>query len=272
MMAKNQVAKKSELNQVKKYLMSESIQSRLSSMLDSRASYFTNSIINLVSSNQRLLACTPESIMKSAMTGASLNLSIDPNLGESAIIPYGDNASWQIMYKGLVQLALRTGKYLKINTIEVYKNQFTSFNRLTEELVADFTIDGEGEVVGYIGYFKLVDGFEKTVFWSRAKTEKHANRYSQAYKRDKKLKKKDSMWTTDFDAMAKKTVLKLMLDKWGVKSIDIQKAVKLDHSNGDEVDPKYPDNPKNEFDDFEEVDNPFEDNDDLKDTPFEKNE
>src|SRR6056297_1348435 len=138
-MAKKEIAKLSELNQVKSYLMSNSVQKRLSDMLDTRASYFTNSIINLVSSNKRLLECKPETIMKASMTSASLNLSIDPNLGESAIVPYGKVATFQMMYKGYVQLALRTGKYLKLNTVEVYKNQFTSFNRLTEELDADFS-------------------------------------------------------------------------------------------------------------------------------------
>jgi len=262
------IAKQQELNQVKSYLMSNSVQKRLKDMLDNRASYFTNSIINLVSSNPKLLECTPESIMKSAMTGASLNLSIDPNLGESAIIPYGKKATWQIMYKGLVQLALRTGKYLKLNTVEVYENQFKAFNRLTEELDADFSIEGEGAVIGYAGYFKLVNGFEKTVYWTKDEIQKHADRYSQSYKRDKQYKKNDSMWTTDFDAMAKKTVLKLMIDKWGVKSIDMQKAVQLDHSTGDEQNPEYPDNPKDEFSEFEELDNPDFLDDDIGDTPF----
>jgi len=266
-MAKKELTKQQqELNQVKSYLMSDSVQKRLSDMLDTRASYFTNSIINLVSSNTRLLECKPETIMKASMTSASLNLSIDPNLGESAIIPYGKVATFQMMYKGYVQLALRTGKYLKLNTVEVYDNQFTSFNRLTEELDADFSIQGEGEPIGYAGYFKLVNGFEKTVFWTKEEMEKHANRYSQAYKKDKNYKKSDSMWTTDFDAMAKKTVLKLMIDKWGIKSIDMQKAIKLDQATGDENNPEYPDNPESDFVDFEEVDNP--DFDDLGDTPF----
>lgn len=267
-MAKKELTKhQRELNQVKSYLMSDSVQKRLSDMLDNRASYFTNSIINLVSSSPRLLECKPETIMKASMTSASLNLSIDPNLGESAIVPYGKVATFQMMYKGYVQLALRTGKYLKLNTVEVYDNQFTSFNRLTEELDADFSVEGEGEPIGYAGYFKLANGFEKTVFWTKAEIEKHADRYSQAYKRDKRLEKNDSMWTTDFDAMAKKTVLKLMIDKWGIKSIDMQKAIKLDQATGDEDSPEYPDNPKSDFVDYEEVDNPFDEDFDEDDIP-----
>ena len=256
-MAKKELTKQQrELNQVKGYLMSESVQKRLSDMLDNRASYFTNSIINLVSANSRLLECKPETIMQAVMKTASLNLSIEPSLGESAIVAYGKVATFQMMYKGYVQLALRTGKYLKLNTVEVYENQFKSFNRLTEELDADFLIEGEGKPIGYAGYFKLVNGFEKTVFWSDSEIEKHADRYSQAYKSDKKYKKSSSMWTTDFDAMAKKTVLKLMIDKWGIKSIEMEKAIKLDQATGDENNPEYPDNPSSDFQEFEEIENP----------------
>jgi recombination protein RecT len=135
-------------------------------------------------------------------------------------------------FKGYVQLAQRTGQYTSINVIEVHENQFVSFNTLTEEFNADFSVEGNGKIVGYAAYFKLVNGFEKTCYWTTEKVMAHGKRYSKTFT--------NGPWKTDFDAMAKKTVLKSTLSKWGILSIEMQQALKVDQSvikdeTGDEV-------------------------------------
>jgi recombination protein RecT len=175
------------------------------------------------------------------MMAAALDLPINPNLGFAYIIPYdvsvkNADGSWgkvtqpqfQIGYKGLNQLAIRSGQYDKINAIPVYKNQFKSYNALTEELDCDFGIEGKGEVAGYVAYFKLHSGFQKTVYWSKEKVVQHATKYSQAFKSEKgKTPWKDE---TQMDGMGCKTVLKNLLTKWGILSVQMQKAILADQA------------------------------------------
>ena len=169
----------------------------------------------------------PMTILNAALTAAALDLPINQSLGYSYIVPFKGKAQFQIGWKGYVQLAQRTGQYKAINVVEVYENQFKSFNAMTEELDADFTVEGEGKAVGYVGYFKLLNGYEKTVYWSRAKVEKHAKKYSQSYKSNR------GVWADGedgFTAMAKKTVLKLMLSQWGIMTIEMQTAQLADQA------------------------------------------
>src|SRR5699024_8095221 len=121
-------------------------------------------------------------------------------------------------YKGYVQLALRTGQYKNINVIEVYEGELQSFNRLTEEIELDFESKVSDKVIGYVGFFELINGFQKTVYWSADQIEKHKKKFS----------KTGFAWKDNYDAMAKKTVLRNMLNKWGILSIDMQKAVTTD--------------------------------------------
>jgi recombination protein RecT len=164
----------------------------------------------------------PISVYNSAMLAATLDLPINQNLGFAWIVPYGKAAQFQLGVKGLVQLAQRSGQYLNINVIEVYENQFESFNTLTEKLSANFDLPGDGKIVGYAAYFKLINGFEKTCYWTVEKVMQHGKRYSKSYN--------NGPWKTDFDAMAKKTVLKSTLSKWGILSIEMQTAVKVDQA------------------------------------------
>ncbi|HGH0452581.1 TPA: recombinase RecT, partial [Clostridioides difficile] len=141
-------------------------------------------------------------------------------------------AQFQIGYKGFIQLAMRTGQYKTINAIEIYENEIKSVNRLTGEIEFNENkdeIDNE-IVVGYIAYFKLLNGFEKTLYMSKEDMEKYAKRYSQTYKSNKDYVVKSSLWTTDFDAMAVKTVLKRLLSKYGILSIEMQKALETDQA------------------------------------------
>jgi len=215
---------------------------RFAEVLGKRAPQFVTSILQLAASDKVLANADPYTVYNAAMTAASLDLPVNKNLGFAWIIGYKNNskgtteAQFQLGYKGYIQLAQRTGQYAKINCVEVYGNQFKGWNALTEELDADFTIDGTGPVVGYCAYFRLLNGYEKTVYWSTEKVRVHANRFSKTFRFN------DSTWKSDFDAMAKKTVLKNTLSTWGILSVELQNALKVDQAvikNEEEVD--YPD-------------------------------
>ena len=223
---------------LKTMLGSDSVKNRFQELLGKKSAGFISSIINVSQSNTLLAKADPKTIVSSAVVAASLDLPIDKNLGFSWIVPYGNQAQFQMGYKGYIQLALRTGQYHKLNVIEVYENQFKSFNAMTEELEADFTSEGAGNVVGYVCYFRLVNGFEKTTYWPVAKVKAHGKRYSKSFN--------NGPWSTDFDEMAKKTVLKNTLSKWGIMSIEMQTATIKDQAviheteEGEEV--EYVDN------------------------------
>ena len=128
-------------------------------------------------------------------------------------------------YKGYIQLALRTGQYKGINVVEIREGELISWNPLSEEVQIDFTQRKSDKVIGYAGYFKLLNGFEKTVYWSREDVEAHAKKFSKTYSF------KNGVWQTDFDSMAKKTVLRNLLSKWGILSIEMQKAYSADNNS-----------------------------------------
>lgn len=234
-----QVIKEDVLSVLKK----RSVQDRFEELMGDRSAAFVTSLISLVSENNMLKNADPQSVLNAAATAASMNLPINPSLGQAYVVPYnskdGVKAQFQIGWKGLVQLAQRTKQYEKINVIVVHENQFKGWNALTEELDGDFTIEGTGKVIGYVAYFKLLSGYSKVDYWSREKVERHAKKYSQSYK------KGFGTWADGedgFNAMGKKTVLKLILDKWGVKSIEMERAALLDQAVvGDDMKPNYVD-------------------------------
>ncbi|MGS5517685.1 recombinase RecT [Clostridioides difficile] len=220
---------------VKNLLSTEAYKKRFKEVLKDKANTFMASVVN-VSNLPSLKDAEPNSILKSAMVAATLDLPIDPNLGFSYLVPFTNKgvkeAQFQIGYKGFIQLAMRTGQYKTINAIEIYEGEIKSVNRLTGEIEFNENkdeIDGE-IVVGYIAYFKLLNGFEKTLYMSKEDMEKYAKRYSQTYKSNKDYVVKSSLWTTDFDSMAVKTVLKRLLSKYGILSIEMQKALETDQA------------------------------------------
>lgn len=224
---------------VKNIFAGKEAQTRFNEMLGKKAQGFITSLLSIVSGSQKLKEADPMSIYFAAATAAAMDLAIQPNLGFAYIVPYKGQGQFQMGYKGYIQLAQRSGQYLRINVVEVYQNQFKSFNELTEDLDADFGLEGEGEVVGYCSYFRLVNGFEKTTYWSKNKVIKHAKKFSQSYDYN------TSVWKSDFDGMAKKTVLKNSLSKWGVLSVEMQTAVLVDQAvikNEDATEVFYPDN------------------------------
>lgn len=208
---------------VKSLFAQEKVKERFNEILGKKSSGFIASVLQTVN-DPKFSKVEPSSILNAAAISASLDLVINNSIGLAYIVPYGGEAQFQIGYKGYIQLALRSGQYEALNVIEVYENQYKSFNALTEELDANFDVDGEGKVVGYCAYMKLLNGFRKTVYWSAEKVTEHAKKFSKTFKYD------SSVWKKDFDAMAKKTVIKSMLGKYGILSIEMQTAVTTDQS------------------------------------------
>ncbi len=216
-------------DQIKGFFERDDVKKKFVEILGKRGNQFVASVLQLSLTDSNLSVATPASVYGSAMIAATLDLPVNKNLGYAWIIGYKNRqgiieAQFQMGYKGFIQLALRSQQYEKINAIPVYKNQFKKWNALTETLDADFDIDGEGEIVGYVSYFQLKNGFEKIVYWSRKKVEDHAKKYSKTYSFN------NSTWKTDFDAMALKTVLKNTLDKWGILSVEMQQAMLSDQA------------------------------------------
>ena len=219
---------KSNLAQLKGLLNAESTKKRFFEILGSKSASFISSIINVVNGNQALQEANPNTVLMSASIAATLDLPINPNLGFAAIVPYKEKgqavAQFQMMWRGFVQLAQRSGQYRTLNTTEVYEGEIKRQNRFTGEI--EFDPDGRksDKIIGYVAYMSLLNGFEKYFYMSREECEKHAKRYSKTYQ------KGYGKWKDDFDAMAKKTVLKLLISKYGIMSVDMQKAVEFDQS------------------------------------------
>lgn len=247
------------LAKVKGFIASDSVKKRFEDVLGKKAPQFISTVMNVVSGNKMLQKCEPTSIIGASLVAASLDLPIDPNLGFAAIVPYYDGktkttkAQFQMMYRGFIQLAMRTGQYKKIHVTEVYEDEFVSYNPIENELV--FVKDmkeckqrKEGQtdkVVGFFGKFELVSGFAHSLFMTIEEMEAHAKRYSSSYKYDIREKKKTSKWSTDFIPMGCKTVVKLLLSKWGPLSVQqqLQQAIQEDQKIFGEEGGAYKDNP-----------------------------
>lgn len=215
---------------LKSLLNTPTMQKKFEQVLDKKAPQFMASLLNLYNGDPGLQAAEPMSIVTSAMVAASLDLPIDKNLGYAWIVAFYDNkkghkaAQFQLGYKGYIQLALRTGQYKAINVIEVREGELKKWNRLTEELELDLEGAVSEKVIGYCGYFRLVNGFEKTVYWTKDEIEAHRIKHNKM--KDKKAL--NNVWKSDYDAMAMKTVLRNMLGKWGILSIEMQTAFSED--------------------------------------------
>jgi recombination protein RecT len=222
---------------IKGYFAKDGVQKKFQELLGKKSTGFITSVMQVVNSNNLLSIATPESVYNSAAMAATLDLPINNNLGFAWIVPYKENkkdaqgnwisksvAQFQMGWKGYVQLAQRTGQYKAINVIEVYENQFKTYDRLTEELDADFKLVGKGSIVGYVAYFKLINGFEKTSYWSIEEVNAHGAKFSKTFSSN------TGVWKENFNAMAKKTVLKNTLSKWGILSIEMQQATIVDQA------------------------------------------
>ncbi|GKZ04043.1 recombinase RecT [Paraclostridium bifermentans] len=233
---------------IKQLLDMDVYKKRINEIMGKKAAPFMASIVN-VSNLPSLKDSDPNSIISSAIVAATLDLPIDQNLGFAYIVPYntkeGKKAQFQMGYRGYIQLAMRTGQYKTINAIEIYKGEIKRVNRLTGEM--EFNDDEDlidrDTVVGYMAYFKLLNGFEKTLYMTKEEMERHAKKYSQSYSSQKKWVVDSSLWSTDFDGMAIKTVIKRLLSKYGILSVEMQNAITKDQAvMNNEGNPEYVDN------------------------------
>lgn len=210
----------------------EKLRSRFDELLGKRAPQFISSLVSLVNADKNMQQCfyeAPMSVIQCGLKCAAFDLPIDQNLGYAYIVPFKNGgkstATFILGWKGMHQLALRTGAYKTINVVDIREGELKSYNRLTEEAEIDFIEDDDerekAKVVGYLGYYRLINGAEKTVYMTVKQIENH----------EKKFRKGNYMgkgWRDDWDAMARKTVYRRLIGKWGVMSIDYQ-------SHGDAV-------------------------------------
>lgn len=226
-----------------------------------RSARFIAAISSAVAVNKSLQACTASSILTGALLGESLNLSPSPQLGQYYLVPFKIKAKYDkatgetipehhdaqfvLGYKGYLQLAIRSGYYKNINVIEIKEGELIGYDPLTEtiecNLIDDFEQRESAETVGYYAHFQYLNGFEKSIYWSKQKMLSHADKYSpafnaSAYERiqqgevsEQNMWKYSSFWYKDFDSMAKKTLLRQLISKWGVMSLELQSAVESDN-------------------------------------------
>lgn len=214
------------------FLGQDTIKKQMKALLKDRAGYFAMALNHVVEGNEQLQAADSQSIFNAGIASALLGLPIEKNLGFSYIVPYGSKAQFQIGYKGFIQLALRTNQYKIINSVAIKEGEITLKNRLSGEFDFNFIQDDDvrdaTKTVGYASYIEFNNGFRKTYYMSISQMQKHAAEYSAAYKYDLKYGKNSSVWSTNFEAMALKTVLKLNLAKFGALSVEFEKALQLD--------------------------------------------
>lgn len=228
---------------VSQFLNQKNVLEKFSELLGTKAQSFIASVISAVNSNSLLKGATNESIYSAALMAATLDLPVNQNLGFAYFIPFNNRkenkqeCQFQVGYKGFIQLAMRSGQFKTISATPIYENQLISENPLTG-FVFDFSKKGN-LVIGYAAYFSLINGFEKTLYMTVEDIRIHGTQYSQTFK------KGFGLWNDNFEAMATKTVLKLILSKYAPLSIEMQKAHISDQSiirNVDTMEIEYVDN------------------------------
>jgi recombination protein RecT len=233
------------------YLNQDAVKAQITSIVGSkRGTSFITSIVSAVQTNPALQECTNPSILSAALLGESLNLSPSASLGQFWIIPFNNKkkgvkeAQFQLGANGYKQLAMRTGQYKDIDFIEIHEGEYKGRDKFTGKQVFEFIEDDDLReslpVVGYMAYFELLNGFRKSVYWTKAKMEKHADQYSQAFSLDayrklqagqipsNELWKYSSYWYSNFAGMAEKTLIKHLLSKWGILSTELITAMDAD--------------------------------------------
>lgn len=213
------------------YLTQDAIKNRINQIVGGKdGQRFITALTSAVTTNPTLAECEPSTILSGALLGESLKLSPSPQLGQYYLVPFNDSrrgskvAQFQIGYKGMIQLAIRSGQYKKLNVLAIKEGELVSYDPLNEEIEVNLMDDEvareSAPTIGYYAMFEYTNGFRKTMYWSKAKMEAHALNYSQGYK----AKKGYTFWEKDFDAMAFKTMIRQLLSKWGIMSIEMQEA------------------------------------------------
>ena len=218
------------------YAHNEVFIKRLEDTLGSKTSQFIASVLSLSNSDPKLTGCDPSKLFNTCLLAASINLPINPNLGFAYVIRYKDDIQLQLGWKGFIQLAQRSGQFKRINCSDVREGEIVKRDRLTGEIEFDWLDDAEREkkpVIGYVAYFELLNGYQQTLYMSKAEVEAHAKKYSQTYKQG------FGVWKDNFDAMARKTLIKRILNQFAPLSVDMAKAMEYDQADANG---RYPDN------------------------------
>lgn len=267
------------------FMSSDAIKNKINQIVGGKnGQRFITSIISAVSTNPALAECEHSTILSSALLGESLGLSPSPQLGQYYIVPFNDKkrgckvATFQLGYKGYIQLAIRSGYYKKLNVLAIKEGELTNYNPLEEEISCILIEDDEARekapTIGYYAMFEYENGFKKALYWSKKKMMTHADKYSPAFSSqafedlqngkvdEKDMWKYSSFWYKDFDGMAMKTMLRQLISKWGIMSIEMQKAFENDdaviNENGEaefiqnEEEPQYTVSEPGEDDPFAE--------------------
>lgn len=234
MAVQNSLAKANQKMGISTYLTNDAVKAQINSIIGGKnGSRFITSIVSAVNTNPALQECTNQSILSAALLGETLNLSPSPQLGLYYMVPYNDKergkvAQFQLGYKGYIQLAIRSGQYKSLNVLAIKKGELVKYDALNEEIEVNLIEDEEerekAETIGYYASFTYLNGFRKSLYWSKKKMESHALRYSKGYA----AKKGYTFWEKDFDGMAYKTMLRQLISKWGIMSTDFVKAYESD--------------------------------------------
>lgn len=216
------------------FLAQEAVKANVESVVGEKDSQrFISSVVSAVQTNPTLAECSNSSILNAALVGHSLNLPQSPQLSYFYLVPYNNSkkeckeATFQLGYRGYIQLAMRSGQYQKINATDIREGELKSINPITDEFifepVTDYKEREKLPIIGYYGFFILNNGFKKEIYWDKDRMESHAKRYSAAYR-----KGWDSFWKTDFDEMARKTIIRQLVSKWGIMSVEMERAYTSD--------------------------------------------
>ena len=237
MAVQNSLVAKKKATGFTAYLTADAVKEQINKVVGSKnGTRFISSIVSAVNNNKELQVCSNSSILSAALLGESLNLSPSPQLGQYYLVPFnnkdGKVAQFQLGYKGYIQLAIRSGQYKKINVLSIKEGELVRYDPLNEEIEVNLIEDEEerekATTIGYYAMFEYTNGFKKAMYWSRAKMEAHALKYSAGYAADKRKHTQYTFWSKDFDGMAYKTMLRQLISKWGIMSIDLVTAIDAD--------------------------------------------
>ena len=231
----NSLAKSNQRLGLTAYLTNDAVKNQINQVVGGKdGQRFISAIVSAVNTNPVLQECTNQSILSGALLGESLKLSPSPQLGHYYLVPFNDAkkgkvAQFQLGYKGYIQLAIRSGQYKKLNVMAIKEGELEYFDPLNEDIKINLMVENwdkreEAPTIGYYAFFELVNGFRKAIYWSKAQMESHATKYSPGYR----AKKGYTFWEKDFDGMAYKTMLRQLISRWGIMSIDLQTAFEGD--------------------------------------------
>lgn len=272
MAGKNELATQGQQRaRIASFLATDAVRANVVSVVgEKNATRFISSVVSAVQTNPALAECTNKSILSAALLGESLKLTPSPQLGQFYMVPFANKkagtteAQFQMGYKGYIQLAIRSGQYKKLNVVAIKEGELIKYDPLAEEIEVRLIEDDEqrekAKTIGYYAMFEYMNGFRKTLYWSKKKMLEHADKYSQAFSKDPKKKKVkgewkqlvsyedyeagkypkedewmySSFWYKNFDAMAYKTMLRQLISKWGIMSVEMETAYGFDMAVIDE--------------------------------------